>query len=59
MNMPDPLRNVLMILTPIILMILISVISVLLDIDISSIPRIILIPGFIILELFVLYLLEQ
>ena len=32
---------------------------VLLDIDISSIPRIILIPGFIILELFVLYLLEQ
>ena len=59
MNMPDPLRNVLMILTPIILMILISVISVLLDIDISSIPRIILIPGFFILELFVLYLLEQ
>ena len=44
--MPDSLRNVLMILTPVILMILISVISVLLDINISSIPRIILIPVF-------------
>lgn len=39
MNMPDSLRNMLMILTPIFLMILIAVISVILDIDISSIPK--------------------
>ena len=57
--MPDSLRNMLMILTPIFLMILIAVISVILDIDISSIPRIILIPGFFILEVFVLDLLGK
>ena len=57
--MPDSLRNMLMILTPIFLMILIAVISVILDIDISSIPRIILIPGFFILEVFVLELLGK
>lgn len=39
-------------------MILIAVISVILDVNISSIPRIILIPGFLILEVFVLDLLE-
>lgn len=59
MNMPDSLRNMLMILTLIFLMILIAVISVILDIDISSIPRIILIPGFLILEVFVLELLGK
>lgn len=59
MNMPDSLRNMLMILTPIFLMILIAVISVILDIDISSIPKIILISGFFILEVFVLDLLGK
>ena len=59
MNMPDSLRNMLMILTPIFLIILIAVISVILDIDISSIPKIILIPGFFILEVIVLGLLEK
>ena len=59
MNMPDSLRNMLMILTPIFLMILIAVISVILDIDISSIPKIILIPGVLILEVFVLDLLGK
>ena len=57
--MPDSLRNMLMILTPIFLMILIAVISVILDIDISSIPKIILIPGVLILEVFVLDLLGK
>ena len=59
MNMPDSLRNMLMILTPVFLIVLIAVISVILDIDISSIPRIILIPGFLILEVFVLDLLGK
>ena len=59
MNMPDSLRNMLMILTPIFLIVLIAVISVILDINISSIPRIILIPGFLILEVFVLDLLGK
>lgn len=59
MNMPDSLRNMRMILTPIFLIVLIAVISVILDIDISSIPRIILIPGFLILEVFVLDLLGK
>ena len=59
MNIPDSLRNILMILTPIFLIILIAVISVILDIDVSSIARIILIPGFLILEVFVLELLGK
>ena len=59
MNMSDPLRKLLMILTPVFLIILIAVISVILDIDISSIPNIILIPGFFILEVIVLGLLEK
>ena len=59
MNMPDSLRNMRMILTPIFLIVLIAVISVILDIDISSISRIILIPGFLILEVFVLDLLGK
>lgn len=49
----------LMILTPIFLIVLIAVISVILDIDISSIPRIFLIPGFLILEVFILELLGK
>ncbi len=59
MNMSDSLRKLLMILTPVFLFILIAVISVILDIDISSIPKIILIPGFFILEVIVLGLLEK
>ena len=59
MNMSDSLRKLLMILTPVFLIILIAVISVILDIDISSIPNIILIPGFFILEVIVLGLLEK
>ena len=59
MNIPDSLRNMLMILTPIFLIVLIAVISVVLDIDISSIPKIILIPGFFIIEVFVLDLLGK
>ena len=59
MNMSDSLRKLLMILTPVFLIILIAVISVILDIDISSIPKIILIPGFFILEVIVLGLLEK
>ena len=59
MNMPDSLRNMLMILTPIFLMILIALISVILDIEIRSIPKIILIPGFFIIEVFVLDLLGK
>ena len=59
MNMPDSLRNMLMILTPIFLIIMIAVISVILEIDISSIPKIILIQGFLILEVFVLDLLGE
>ena len=59
MNMSDSLRKLLMILTPVYLIILIAVISVILDIDISSIPKIILIPGFFILEVIVLGLLEK
>ena len=59
MNMSDSLRKLLMILTPVFLFILIAVISVILDIDISSIPNIILIPGFFILEVIVLGLLEK
>ena len=57
--MPDSLRNMLMILTPIFLIVLVAVISVILDIDISSIPKIILIPGFFIIEVFVLDLLGK
>ena len=59
MNMSDSLRKLLMILTPVFLIILIAVISVILDIDISSIPKIILIPGFFILEVIVLGLMEK
>lgn len=59
MNMSDSLRKLLMILTPVFLIILIAVISVILDIDISSIPKIILIPGFFILEVIVMGLLEK
>ena len=59
MNMSDSLRKLLMILTPVFLIILIAVISVILDIDINSIPKIILIPGFFILEVIVLGLLEK
>ena len=56
--MSDSLRKLLMILTPVLLLIAIAFLSVILGIDISSVPKILLIPGFFLLELFVLYLLE-
>ena len=58
MNMSDSLRKLLMILTPVLLLIAIAFLSVILGIDISSVPKILLIPGFFLLELFFLYLLE-
>ena len=57
-NMSDSLRKLLMILTPVLLLIAIAFLSVILGIDISSVPKILLIPGFFLLELFFLYLLE-
>ena len=54
--MSDPLRKLLMILTPVLLIIAIAFISVILGIDISSIPKILLIPGFFLLEAFFLVL---
>ena len=56
--MSDPLRKLLTILTPVLLLIAIAFISVILGIDISSIPKVLLIPGFFLLVLFFLYLLE-
>ena len=57
-NMSDSLRKLLMILTPVLLLIAIAFLTVILGIDISSVPKILLIPGFFLLELFFLYLLE-
>ena len=57
-NMSESLRKLLTILTPVLLVIAIAFISVILGVDISSIPKFLLIPGFFLLVLFFLYLPE-